>query len=151
MSVQKYAIKQVVFWSLLGERKNVIKMQQILGDFYPVYRKGLFGGPFCSKLNKNKCFLSEPKSSMKIMIFLIVFRERRNVIKMHEILGDFYPVYRKGPFGVIFCPRTGSNNCFWEKILDGNSDILTSAKRLENACKAVKLRQFGALFYSKLQ
>ena len=96
-------MKIVIFSSCLVSDKNVIKMQEILGDFYPVYRKGPFWVLFCSKLNENKCFLSGPKSSMKIVIFLIVFRERRNVIKMQTILGDFYPVYGKGPFWVLFC------------------------------------------------
>ena len=117
-----------------------------------MYGKGPFWVLFCSKLNKNKCFLSVQKYAIKHVIFLIVFRERRNVIKMHEILGDFYPVYRKGPFGGLFSYKTSIKQVVLKKpkILDGNSDILTSAKRLENACKAVTLRQFGTLFYSKL-
>ena len=63
---------------------------------------------------------------MKIVIFLIVFRERRNVIKMLQILGDFYPVYRKGPFGVLVLLKMSVKQVICEraKILDENSDIL---------------------------
>ena len=56
-----------------------------------------------------------------------------------------------GRFGVKFDEWRGKNaEKLMAEILDENVDILTSAKRLENACKAVKLRQFGTLCYSKL-
>ena len=35
------------------------------------------------------------------------------------------------------------------EILDENADILTSAKRLENACKTIKSRQIWSLFDRK--
>ena len=62
---------------------------------------------------------------MKIVIFLIVFRERRNVIKMHEILGGFYPVYRKGRLGgsILLKTRVKQMSFEWAKICYKTSDI----------------------------
>ena len=45
---------------------------------------------------------------------------------MQQILRDFYPVYRKGPFGVLVLLKMSVKQVICEraKILDENSDIL---------------------------
>ena len=52
-----------------------------------------------------------------------------------------------GRFGVKFDEWRGKNSeKLMGQILDENVDILTSVKRLENACKAIKSRQIWSLF-----
>jgi hypothetical protein len=55
-----------------------------------------------------------------------------------------------GRFGIKFDELWGTNSeKLMAEILDENVDILTSAQRLENACKAIKSRQIGSLFDRK--
>ena len=55
-----------------------------------------------------------------------------------------------GRFEVKFYEWRGKNSEKWmAEILDENVDILTSAKRLENACKAIRSRQIWSLFDRK--
>ena len=55
-----------------------------------------------------------------------------------------------GRFGIKFDEWRGKNSeKLMAEILDENADILTSAKRLENACKTIKSRQILSFFDRK--
>ena len=55
-----------------------------------------------------------------------------------------------GRFGVKFDEWRGKNvEKLMAEILNENADILTSAKRLENACKAIKSDQIWSFFDRK--
>ena len=55
-----------------------------------------------------------------------------------------------GRFGVKFDDwRVKNSEKLMAEILDENVDILTSVKRLENACKAIKSDQIWSLFDRK--
>ena len=55
-----------------------------------------------------------------------------------------------GRFGVKFDEWRGKNSeKLMAEILDENVDILTSVKRLENACKAIKSDQIWSFFDRK--
>ena len=50
-------------------------------------------------------------------------------------------------WGQLFHWRGKNSEKWMGEILDENADILTSAKRLENACKTIKYRQILSFFY----
>ena len=56
-----------------------------------------------------------------------------------------------GGLGVKFDEWRGKNSeKLMAEILDENADILTSAKRLENACKTIKSREIWSFFDRKI-
>ena len=52
-------------------------------------------------------------------------------------------------WGSIFHWRGKNSEKWMGEILDENADILTSAKRLENACKTIKSREMWSFFDRK--
>ena len=63
-------MKIVIFSSCFVSDTNVIKMLQILGDFYPVYRMGPLGGPFLLKITVKQVIFehSRPKYVIKQVV-----------------------------------------------------------------------------------
>ena len=97
---------------ILDENSDILKKTQKRkkrykkpGDFNPVSRNNPFGGPFLLETTVKQVIFERAKIRYKTSDMFIVFGERQKRYKMHEILGDFYPLYREGPFWVLFCSK----------------------------------------------